>query len=66
MTGGRNAEFSFRDLGMSSLEFANVEPESIKGEGVSVTEYNPLSGVVRFSSLPSVITYAREIVCRSA
>ena len=57
MTGGRNLEFSFRDLGMSSIEYANVVPESIKGEGVSVTEYNPLSGVVKFSSLPSVITY---------
>lgn len=57
MTGGRKFEFSFRDLGMSSLEYANIVPESVKGEGVSITEYDPLSGIVKFSSLPSVITY---------
>ena len=57
MTGGRKSEFSFRDLGMSSLEYAQIVPGSIKGEGVSVTEYDPLSGIVKFSSLPSVVTY---------
>ena len=57
MTGGRKSEFSFRDLGMSSLEYAQIVPGSVKGEGVSVTEYDPLSGIVKFSSLPSVVTY---------
>ena len=57
MTGNRPSVFSFRDLGMSSLEYANIVPESVKGEGVSVTEYDPLSGTMKFSSLPSVVTY---------
>ena len=57
LTGNRPSVFSFRDLGLNSLEYANIVPESVKGEGVSVTEYDPLSGTVRFSSLPSVVTY---------
>ena len=57
ITGNRSTVFSFRDIGLSSLEYANIAPESVKGEGVSITEYDPLSGTVKFSALPSVITY---------
>ena len=57
MTGSRTLAFSFRDIGMNSTEYANVLPESIKGEGASITEYDPLSGTVKFSAFPSVITY---------
>ncbi len=57
ITGNRSTVFSFRDIGMSSTEYANVLPESIKGDGASITEYDPLSGIVKFPALPSVVTY---------
>ena len=57
ITGNRSTVFSFRDIGMNSTEYANVVPESIKGDGVSITEYDPLSGTVKFAALPSVVTY---------
>ena len=57
MAGNRPLVFSFRELGMTSLEFANVVADSVKGEGVSAADFDPLSGTVKFTSLPSVVNY---------
>ncbi len=57
MTGSRSRTFSFRDLGMSSLEAARVVMDSVKGGGVAVESYDALSNTVTFKAAPSVIEY---------
>lgn len=57
MTGSRSRTFSFRDLGMSSLEAARVIMDSVKGGGVAVESYDALSNTVTFKAIPSMIEY---------
>lgn len=57
MTSARSRTFSFRDIGMSSVESARVIMDSLKGGGVAIDSYDPLSGIVTFKTAPSVIEY---------
>lgn len=57
MAGSRSRTFSFRDLGMSSLEAARVMMDTVKGEGVAVEAYDAVNSTVTFKTLPSVIEY---------
>ena len=57
MTGTRSRTFSFRELGMTSQESARVIMDSLKGGGVEIDSYDPMSGVVTFKTTPSVIEY---------